>query len=168
MKTFWISIVIIVLMGCTTQRSVTRGRGYDVEVYLTDGSLIGGELLAITDSSLMIESNGLHYKEHQYIRKVQVPNLKARGKEVIMGVSGALSGGYGLLSLSEIEYNGILPSLILMGCSIGSIYEMNHPKENYKFPLTEKHHQKLLKYCRYPQGLTLDQLQGLEEYYISR
>jgi len=150
------TILLLILSSCVSTLKISGDKGFEVN-FNTNKMAYTGELLIVTDSSFIINTNDqLIELGHLKVSRVKIPHLRAPEKATIMSVFAILNI---LIANQILSTDGPKGLAIVFGlAAAGSIGSIFSPRENFRYPYFPKEIKKLQIYSRYPQGLNPTQL----------
>ena len=148
------------MFGCTMS-NLKKDLPYGEEIDIRGSSKISGELVALTDSSIIVYLNQEYIElEKEQINTITLADVNL-GSKYLSGVFVTLFYGYAVNATFE---NDETPTgLLFLTGGVLSIYTffIHNPDQSFAFPQNEEERYTLSKYCRYPLGITRNQLDSL-------
>lgn len=173
-----IKVLIIstfIFCSCVTSPvEVKKPWGETATVKMTDGRELNSELLSVDDSALIFVSNGvLNEVSLSKIDNINVEGYSLKRKKtscmIPMLIGYGIAGGLSVYMLTAEHYTAW--PLVLSLTSIAMIpityfaFRSGDPQVKFSPPFKESALKQLKAYCRYPQGLTEEQLAELRLHY---
>jgi hypothetical protein len=165
---------ILFFNGCAPNIKYLSPKGDDTEVRLTDNTLIKGELLMVSDSTICvvvgppiksITKNAkyeLHIVPVQRIQQVKIKgysNKKWVGSVVAFQLVPALLLGLSAASADADAMAVIGISSVPTLFSLGLLAAGTPSDPGIKYPITSDQLNEIRKYAHFPQGLTVNELE---------
>lgn len=153
------------VFGCTSSVRLVNPLGDRAEVFMRDYSFVAYdvELLALTDSSLIVECRGrLSQIALSKLSSVQVQgyNTPVLSKTLSL-FTPVLFEVIIFSAANSVHQNGwVVASVFAMVATVWLMYT-GDPKSHFGMPLKPGETESLRLYCRYPQGLTPAQCRSL-------
>jgi hypothetical protein len=164
-----LALMVLGICACVNRVNVLKPTGEAASLNLANGAILHGELWSVSDSVLVFESAcQILTVPLAEVRRVRVegydlrkerkwamlPPLVVYSAGLVLGVA-LIVGGYDWLAGELVLFSGAMIPATL--CS----FQTGDPKTDFRSPLKSKDIAALRLYCRYPQGLTEEQLAQL-------
>jgi hypothetical protein len=158
-RTLMIMTFVLLLCSCASSVNVLKPEGETASIELYNSQAPVGEILAVSDSMLyFMYANKINVVDLSYVRKIFVHGYSiSPGTKMLAAIPPLFLEGL----VMAVAFSEEAPAwgYISIGAMVLTIYGIStgNPKVSFSPPLKEKELKKLKLYCRYPQGLTLEQ-----------
>jgi hypothetical protein len=133
---------------------------------LSNNEQFDAEILLVESNYIYVLNEGVLSKIYfDEVKKIYAFELEHKNRTIALAFAMVSAGALGIATISDDDNKEISGISLALSVGAGAALFTKVPRYKFNPPLSKEQIQRLRLYCRYPQGLSAEQIQFLEDFY---